>query len=110
MRGRRDQSNPSSIEVCSANTCRLDSWWIENRRWLDDRITARVGHFAGQDFYGTHRYAASFIFEPMGNALGYLFTTFESLYATDPSILNTCAYRSEENGFEDRRGARSTVP
>jgi hypothetical protein len=56
----------------------------------------------GQDFYGTQHYAASFIFEPMGYALGKLFTTFESLYATDPSILNTCAYRSEENGFEHR--------
>ena len=49
-------------------------------RWLDDRITARVGQFAGQDFYGTQHYAAAFIFEPMGYALGNLFTTFEALY------------------------------
>jgi porin len=60
----------------SANTCRLDSWWIE-KRWLDERITARVGQFAGQDFYGTQHYAASFIFEPMGYALGNLFTDYE---------------------------------
>ncbi len=64
----------SPIGTSSANTCRLDSWWIE-KRWLDERITARVGQFAGQDFYGAQHYAASFIFEPMGYALGNLFTT-----------------------------------
>jgi hypothetical protein len=63
--------------LLSAAGTRLDSWWIE-KRWLDDRIVARVGQFAGQDFYGTQHYAASFIFEPMGYALGNLFTTFES--------------------------------
>ena len=31
----------------------------------------------GQDFYGAQHYAASFIFEPMGYALGNLFTTYE---------------------------------
>src|SRR5260370_2381248 len=41
-------------------------------------MTARVGQFAGQDFYGVQHYAASFIFEPMGYALGNLFTDFES--------------------------------
>jgi carbohydrate-selective porin OprB len=60
-------TSPSGMS--SANTCRLDSWWIE-KRWLDERITARVGQFAGQDFYGAQHYAASFIFEPMGYALG----------------------------------------
>ena len=68
-------TSPSGMS--SMNTCRLDSWWIE-KRWLDDRITARVGQFAGQDFYGAQHYAASFIFEPMGYALGNLFTTLES--------------------------------
>jgi porin len=43
-----------------------------------ERITARVGQFAGQDFYGAQHYAASFIFEPMGYALGNLFTDFAS--------------------------------
>jgi carbohydrate-selective porin OprB len=62
--------------MASANICRLDSWWIE-KRWLDKRISARVGQIAGQDFYGTQHYAASFIFEPMGYALGNLFTTLE---------------------------------
>ena len=68
-------TSPSGMS--SANTCRLDSWWIE-KRWLDERITARVGQFAGQDFYGAQHYAASFIFEPMGYALGNLFNTLES--------------------------------
>ena len=36
-------TSPSSLY--SMNTCRLDSWWLE-KRWLNDRIAARVGHFA----------------------------------------------------------------
>lgn len=68
-------TSPSGMS--SMNTCRLDSWWFE-KRWLDERVTARVGQFAGQDFYGAQHYAASFIFEPMGYALGNLFTDFES--------------------------------
>jgi len=68
-------TSPSGMS--SMNTTRLDSWWIE-KRWFDERITARIGQFAGQDFYGAQHYAASFIFEPMGYALGNLFTDFES--------------------------------
>src|SRR5580658_8825487 len=68
-------TSPSGMS--SGNTCRLDSWWIE-KRWLNERITARVGQFAGQDFYGAQHDAASSIFEPMGYALGNLFTTLES--------------------------------
>src|SRR6266436_3707583 len=68
-------TSPSGMS--SANTCRLDSWWFE-KRWLNERIAARVGQFAGQDFYGAQHYAASFIFEPMGYALGNLSTDFES--------------------------------
>ena len=68
-------TSPSGMS--SANTSRLDSWWIE-KRWLSERLTARIGQFAGQDFYGAQHEAASFIFEPMGYALGNLFTTFES--------------------------------
>ena len=62
--------------MASQPTFRLDSWWFE-KRWLDQRLVARIGQFAGQDFYGTQHYAASFIFEPMGYALGNLFTTIE---------------------------------
>lgn len=68
-------TGPSGL--ASANTFRLDSWWLE-KRWLNERVTARLGQFAGQDFYGAQHYAASFIFEPMGYALGNLFTDFES--------------------------------
>jgi carbohydrate-selective porin OprB len=67
-------TSPSGMS--SQDTFRLDSWWIE-KRWSSDRITARAGQFAGQDFYGAQHYAASFIFEPMGYALGNLFNTFE---------------------------------
>jgi carbohydrate-selective porin OprB len=68
-------TSPSGMS--SQNTFRLDSWWVE-KRWLSERFTVRVGQFAGQDFYGAQHYAASFIFEPMGYALGNLFTDFES--------------------------------
>ena len=68
-------TSPSGMS--SENTTRLDSWWIE-KRWLDERITVRAGQFAGQDFYGAQHDAASFIFEPMGYALGNLFNTVES--------------------------------
>jgi carbohydrate-selective porin OprB len=68
-------TSPSGMS--SANTARLDSWWLE-KRWLNERVTARIGQFAGQDFYGSQHYAPSFIFEPMGYALGNLFTDFES--------------------------------
>ena len=68
-------TSPSGMS--SQSTFRLDSWWLE-KRWLNERLTARLGQFAGQDFYGTQHYAASFIFEPMGYALSNLFTDFES--------------------------------
>jgi porin len=68
-------TSPSGMS--SQNTSRLDSWWFE-KRWLNERIAARVGQFAGQDFYGAQHYATSFVFEPMGYALGNLFTTIES--------------------------------
>src|SRR5580693_5091197 len=69
-------ASPSGLT--SANTLRLDSWWLE-KRWLNERLTARVGQFAGQDFYGAQHDGTSFIFEPMGYALDNLFsTTYES--------------------------------
>jgi carbohydrate-selective porin OprB len=68
-------TSPSGMS--SGNTFRLDSWWLE-KRWLNEHLTARVGQFAGQDFYGAQHDATSFIFEPMGYALGNLFTDFES--------------------------------
>jgi len=67
----------SPSELSGASTFRLDSWWLE-KRWLNERVTARVGQFAGQDSYGAQYYSASFIFEPLGYALGNLSNTFES--------------------------------
>jgi porin len=67
--------SPSGMS--SMNTFRLDSWWIE-KGWVDERLTIRIGQFAERDFYGAEHYAASFIFEPMGYALGNLFTDFET--------------------------------
>jgi carbohydrate-selective porin OprB len=63
--------------MSSQGTARLDSWWLEKRA-LQERLTLRIGQFAGQDFYGAQHYAASFVFEPMGYAFGNLFSTFES--------------------------------
>jgi porin len=68
-------TSPSGMS--SSHTFRLDSWWIEKRSF-EERLAIRAGQFAGQDFYGAQHYAASFIFEPMGYALGNLFTDFES--------------------------------
>lgn len=77
-------SNPSGM--ASMNTCRLDSWWVE-KRWFKERVTARVGQFAEQDFYGAQYNGVSFIFEPMGYALGNLFTDLESYDPPSTSAL-----------------------
>jgi hypothetical protein len=86
--------------MSSENTCRLDSWWLE-KRWRDQRITARgaraLGQFAGQDFYGAQHFAASFIFEPMGYALGNLFTTRESFDPPSTPALRAQALRHPIN-------------
>jgi carbohydrate-selective porin OprB len=71
----------SPSELSGASAFRLDSWWLE-KQWLNQRLTARVGQFAGQDSYGAQHYAESFIFAPLGYALGNLSNTFESF---DPS-------------------------
>src|SRR5258708_11916585 len=68
-------TSPSGMS--SANTFRLDSWWLE-KRWLNERLTARVGQFAGQDFYGAQHYPPPFIFPPMPYAFAHLSTDFES--------------------------------
>jgi porin len=68
-------ANPSGL--ASANTFRLDSWWLE-KRFRSGRFEIRAGQFAAQDFYGAQYYAASFIFEPIGYALGNLGATYES--------------------------------
>ena len=68
-------TSPSSLS--SANTFRLDSWWLE-KRTRKERVVVRAGQFAGQDFYGASHDGSSFIFEPLGYALGNLGSTFET--------------------------------
>ena len=68
-------AKPSGI--ASVNTFRLDSYWIE-KRFLDQRLIARVGQFGGQDFYGTQHDAVSFVTEPLDYAFGNLAVNFES--------------------------------
>jgi porin len=68
-------TSPSSLS--SANTFRLDSWWLE-KRMQKGRVVVRTGQFAGQDFYGASHYGSSFIFEPLGYALGNLGSTVET--------------------------------
>lgn len=63
--------------MASANTFRLDSWWL-GKRVNQERVVFRLGQFAAQDFYGTQHYGNSFIAEPMGYALGNLNATYES--------------------------------
>lgn len=65
-------TGPSGI--ASANTFRLDSWWLEKRSF-EDRLVVRFGQFAAQDFYGTQLFGPSFVFEPLQYALPNLFST-----------------------------------
>jgi porin len=65
-------TGPSGL--ASANTFRLDSWWLEKRSF-EDRLVVRFGQFAPQDFYGTQLFGPSFVFEPLQYALPNLFST-----------------------------------
>jgi porin len=65
-------TGPSGL--ASANTFRLDSWWLEERSF-EDRLVVRFGQFAPQDFYGTQLFGPSFVFEPLQYALPNLFST-----------------------------------
>ena len=65
-------TGPSGL--ASANTFRLDSWWLEKRSF-DDRLVVRFGQFAPQDFYGAQLFGPSFVFEPLQYALPNLFST-----------------------------------
>ena len=69
-------TGPSGL--ASANTFRLDSWWLE-KRVFGERLVVRAGQFAGQDFYGAQLFGPSFIFEPLQYALGNLYSsTYEN--------------------------------
>jgi len=68
-------ASPSGMS--SANTFRLDSYWLE-RRFLHESLVVRLGQFAGQDFYGAQHDATSFIVEPLDYAMGNLSVNYES--------------------------------
>jgi porin len=69
-------ANPS--DLVSANAARLDSFWLE-QFFLKDKVRIRVGQLAGLDFYGNQDYGGTFLIEPLGYALGNLFSsTYES--------------------------------
>ena len=68
-------AGPSGL--ASANTFRLDSYWIE-KRLTRERVILRLGQFAAQDFYGTQHYGSSFVTEPLDYALGNLNATYET--------------------------------
>jgi porin len=69
------ETSPSGMS--SENCFRLDSWWLE-KQWFHNRVDARIGQIAGQDFFGTQQYGTSFVFEPMSYALPNLSTTYET--------------------------------
>ena len=65
-------TGPSGL--ASANTFRLDSWWLEKKSF-EERLVLRFGQFAAQDFYGTQLFGPSFVFEPLQYALTNLFSS-----------------------------------
>ena len=64
-------ANPSSL--VSADTTRLDSGWFEES-FANDKLFIRAGQIAGLDFYGVQAYGSWYVMEPLGYALGNLFT------------------------------------
>ena len=69
-------AGPSGL--ASANTFRLDSYWFQTET-ENKRVIARIGQFAGQDFYGIQPFSTSFVIEPVQYAFGNLnSTTFET--------------------------------
>jgi porin len=65
-------ANPSSL--VSEPTFRLDSWWFQ-QALFHKHLFLKGGQFAGLDFYGNQEYGWSYLMEPLGYALGNLFTT-----------------------------------
>ena len=68
-------AGPSGL--ASANTFRLDSWWVD-KEILAKRLYLRAGQFAAADSYGNQLFGPSFIYEPMQYALDNLNGTYES--------------------------------
>ncbi len=68
-------AGPSGLD--SANSFRLDSWWLD-KAFRDGRVAFRIGQFAAGDFYGSQVFGPSFIFEPLQYALDNLTVTYET--------------------------------
>ena len=68
-------AGPSGL--ASANSFRLDSWWVE-KMLREKRVYLRVGQFAAGDFYGNQLFGPSFIFEPLQYAFDNLTVTYET--------------------------------
>jgi len=68
-------SNPSGL--VSAHTTRLDSFWLQ-QDLFGNKVSVRVGQFAGMDFYGVQNYGGNYLMEPLDYAFGNLGTTYES--------------------------------
>ncbi len=80
-------AGPSGL--ASANSFRLDSWWVEKA--LRPRLVyLRVGQFAAGDFYGSQLFGPSFIFEPLQYALDNLTVTYET---SDPPSTSAAELR-----------------
>jgi porin len=84
-------ANPSSL--VSEPTLRLDSWWFQ-QALFSRHLFIRGGQFAGLDFYGNQEYGSSYLLEPLGYALGNLFTTYESF---DPAATPAAEVRVVAN-------------
>ena len=77
---------PSALT--SANTLRLDSWWVE-KKLRSGRVAVRAGQWAGLDSYATQYFGSSFFSQPMGYALTSLTNTFDTFqpFATSAAEL-----------------------
>ena len=80
-------AGPSGL--ASANSFRLDSWWVE-KALREKRVYLRVGQFAAGDFYGNQLFGPSFIFEPLQYALDNLNVTYET---SDPPSTSAAELR-----------------
>ena len=80
--------------VVSEPTFRLDSWWFQ-QALFNRHLFLKGGQFAGLDFYGNQEYGWSYLLEPLGYALGNLFTTtYESF---DPAATPAAEIRVVAN-------------
>ena len=78
-------ANPSSL--VSAQTTRLDSFWLQEKLF-DGKLILRAGQFAQQDFYGVQEYGGTYLLEPLGYAYGNLFSSVNATFdpAAKPAV------------------------